>query len=403
MGGTFTAKIFVTIPIVIYLALLLRIRIRVMHYSWENEKWVIICGGLLAISLFNPLNHAPISTFSLASLFCTYILCCRVFYRLLSPPQIISGIFAGLAFICITQFILAICFPLLGMKSVTYLFQAAGEEWATRRDSRSGAVGVFLHPGNLGLFLTIATAFLLGCFLNGYKKRLTFVLLVINVLTIFLTYSRSSYVALVIMSCVILFLHHSPGSKVFSLKTVLFGVLPGVFILLGFIFISPLGALFLSDNAAEMLQARVDHWKVALDIFSQSPVIGVGLNAHLEYISSQPLLLSNIHNEFLTTNPIHNIHLIVLCEMGIIGIVIWILFIVNSVADARRNLAANNNMIFSLAKAGAVISFVIYGITDWAPFSQSVFPLFIILMFYGNKYSIFVKQGQPAHLTLFGQ
>jgi len=44
---------------------------------------------------------------------------------------------------------------------VTKIFHESAEYWATRGGNRVGAVGFFKHPGNLGLFITLASTFFL--------------------------------------------------------------------------------------------------------------------------------------------------------------------------------------------------------------------------------------------------
>jgi len=137
-----------------------------------------------------------------------------------------------------------------------------------------------------------------------------------------------------------------------------------------------------------MYQARLDHWLIGLEIFKESPIIGVGINTHVEFINHSISFVKQIHNSFLSSNPIHNTHIIIMAETGIIGFVCWIYFIFSSVVKAKENLSINNNVVFSLAQIGLIITFVIYGFTDWAPLSNSTFPIFLLFTYYSNKYSV---------------
>jgi O-antigen ligase len=137
-----------------------------------------------------------------------------------------------------------------------------------------------------------------------------------------------------------------------------------------------------------MYQARLDHWTMGLDIFHRSPLIGVGINSHLEFVNRSPEMSKIIHNEFLTSNPIHNTHLIILCETGIIGFALWLIFIVTTFAKAKANMANNVNTIFSLTEIALLMTYIIYGFTDWAPVSHSTFPIFLLFTFFFGKYSL---------------
>ncbi|MDB5011270.1 MAG: O-antigen ligase family protein, partial [Mucilaginibacter sp.] len=113
-----------------------------------------------------------------------------------------------------------------------------------------------------------------------------------------------------------------------------------------------------------------------------------GINTHVEFVNRIVSLYREIHNEFLTINPIHNTHIIILAETGILGFILWIFFILSSIVQAKKNLSVNNNVIFSLTMIGLLITYVIYGFTDWAPLSPSIFPIFLLFAFFSNKYSL---------------
>lgn len=386
--GTFTSKIFLMIPLVSSIILLLTKRNKNLHYIYKNEQWILWIFLLILISLINPYNHAIWATLAFALLFISYIIFFKLIYNSLNPIEVLNGIFTSFLFLCVLQFILAILFPLLNISFVTTIFQTGGEDWATRNGTRLGAIGVFVTPANLGLFTTIASGFFLATFLDSFKKRNSLILLIINSITIFLTYSRTSYITLVFILFTIFYIHKNPKKPLFSLKSLFLGIAPAILFLYWLVFFSPLSGTFLKTNADEMFQARLDHWLIGLEIFKSSPIIGVGINTHLEYINQTASLYKQIHNEFLTTNPIHSTHLIVLAETGIIGFLLWIIFLRFSVVQAKFNIANNNNVILSLTQIAIVVTYIIYGFTDWAPLSQSIFPMFLLFTFFSNKYSI---------------
>lgn len=387
IAGSFTAKMFFTIPAFAVLIMWWSGKRGNVVYLSREEKWVSYVLLLLLVSLVNPHNHAVWSTVAFAWFFITCIVFARLMANNLTPAEIIRGFYESFVFLCLLQAVLATCFPLLGITQVTDLFQVGGEEWSTRNGSRPGAVGVFVHPGNLALFAMMASSFFLACYLTGYRKKISLAILLVNVFTVVLTYSRTAYLTVILVQFAVYYLAHNARRPLISWKSLLLGVIPVASVLYWLVFASPLSENFLASNADEMAQARLDHWLIGLTIFRASPLIGVGLNTHLEFIANSPGLAKIIHNEFLTTNPIHSIHIIVLAEMGLLGAILWVFFLVNSIHQAKKNIALNNNTIFSLTQIGVITSFGLYGITDWSPFSYSIFPFFLFITFFFNKYN----------------
>ena len=133
-----------------------------------------------------------------------------------------------------------------------------------------------------------------------------------------------------------------------------------------------------------MFAARMVHFTMAFYSFKVSPIIGVGLNAHLEYFSRNFSMFKEIPeiDEFFLNNPIHNIHLIILVETGIIGFFLWIALIVSNFRASLASLSNNKNQVLSLTLIGFILTYVIYGSTGWAPFSPSILPIFLFMIFF---------------------
>lgn len=386
--GSFTGKIFLMLPLIASVVLLVIQKNKNVFYIYKNERWVLWIALLIAISFVNPFNMARWGTIAFGIVMFSYIFYFRLIYNSLNPVQIMNGIFASLLFLCILNFCLAILYPLLGVSFVTTIFQAGGDMWATRNGTRAGAIGIFVTPANLGLFSVIASGFFFSGYLNGFKKKLSLLALVMVSITIILTYSRTSYITLVVILFTLYYIFKNADKPLISLKSFFLGILPVAVSLYWLVFLSPFSATFLKTDADDMYQARLDHWTMGLDIFHRSPLIGVGINSHLEFVNRSPEMSKVIHNEFLTSNPIHNTHLIILCETGIIGFALWLIFIVTTFAKAKANMANNVNTIFSLTEIALLMTYIIYGFTDWAPVSHSTFPIFLLFTFFFGKYSL---------------
>jgi O-antigen ligase len=386
--GSFTGKIFLMLPLIAWAVLMVMQKNKNVWYIYRNERWVMWILLLVAISFVNPINVARWGTTAFVVALLSYILYFRLVYNSLNPLQILNGIFASFLFLCALNFCLAILYPVLGVSFVTTIFQAGGDMWATRNGTRAGAIGIFVTPANLGLFSVIASGFFFASYLNGFKKKLSLAMLVLTGITIILTYSRTSYITLVVILFILYYIFKNADKPLLSLKTFFLGVLPALIVLYWLVFLSPFSATFLKTDADDMYQARLDHITMGMDIFHRSPIIGVGINSHLEFVNRSPEMSKVIHNEFLTSNPIHNTHLIILAETGVIGFSLWVIFIISTLIQAKLNIAQNVNTILSLTQIALIIIYIIYGFTDWAPVSHSTFPLFLLFTFFFNKFSL---------------
>lgn len=386
--GSFTSKIFLMIPLIATVILLTKQKNRNLYQLYKNENWIFWILGLVVISVLNPFNFAKWGTIAFAVTFLSYIIYFRLIYNSLNPIQVLKGIFASFLFLCVLQFILSLMYPLMGMSFVTSIFQAGGEGWATRNGTRAGAIGVFVTPANLGLFTVLASGFFYATYLSGFNKRMSLALVIINSITIVLTYSRTSYITLVVILFTLFYIFKNAKKPLFSFKSLFLGFIPALIAICWLVFLSPFSETFLKTNADEMAQARFDHWVMGFDIFKASPVIGVGINSHLEYVTRTISLNKEIHNDFLTTNPIHNTHLIILVETGIVGLLLWVVFLVSLFNKAKWNIGQEINTALSLTQIALIMTYVIYGFTDWAPLSHSTFPIFLLFTYFNNKYSV---------------
>ena len=144
-------------------------------------------------------------------------------------------------------------------------------------------VGTILDPGFVGAVLTVFLL-LLVFFRDKFKPK-TFLLMIIpTYLTFALTYSRSSYLALL------------AGIAAYSVKVksvkpfiIFFLLLVATILLLPR---SP-GGEGVKLERTSSVQARIINWQRTLQIFSQNPVLGVGFNTY-RYAQKQAGFLDNI-------------------------------------------------------------------------------------------------------------
>src|SRR5690606_25896495 len=139
---------------------------------------------------------------------------------------------------------------------------------------------------------------------------------------IVLTYSRTAYLAFIVVLLSEWFIVKNAHKNIFSPFNLIKVALPIAVLLVWLIYFSPFSEVFLKSDADNQFDNRMIHWLMALDIFNRSPLIGVGYNAHLAFVAKHVSIATTLTiNDFFTANPIHNIHLIILAETGLVGFV----------------------------------------------------------------------------------
>lgn len=139
------------------------------------------------------------------------------------------------------------------------------------------------------------------------RNKYPILLLLVSGVSFLLTFSFGAFLGIIILLVLV---------KI-SKKYLIF--LPLVFI--GFSLLTGLGANFISDQ-------RILLAKASLEVFSQRPILGVGLNNFLTQLPT-----TEAFNKILIIQPVHNIYLLVLAETGILGLlpvfILLILFLKN--------------------------------------------------------------------------
>lgn len=387
-SGTLGSNLIVPVPIFIVGILV------IFFEDWKKLKgllkfdlWIKILFIIVLVSFVNPYNSSIKATLVFAVYVFSHFIIFNLIALSLTFKQILFGLYDGLKILAIVQIILAICFPALGLIEVTSIFHEQSGQWATRQGNREGAVGLFVSPGNLALFNIIAISFFLSSYISKFKPSQSVIFLIFNLITLFLTYSRTAYLTLIIVMITIYYINNNATKNIFSLSNILKLFIP-VFSALGWlVFYSPLSDLFLKGDSSEQYGNRMFHWLMSFEILSKSPLIGVGINSHLAFVPKNNLVLGDLTiDDFYYKNPIHNIHLIVLAENGILGAIIWLIFIFGCISTAKKSISHNNNKMFALTLIGLLTAYLFYGITGWAPFSTSILPFFLFFTFFALKF-----------------
>ncbi|MBU2068267.1 O-antigen ligase family protein [Patescibacteria group bacterium] len=197
--------------------------------------------------------------------------------------------------------------------------------------------GSLPHPNVLATFLLISILFIYYLWLKREHSFFVNLLLITNylllVIALFFTFSRVIIFVFLLSSLVYLILNRKLGKKVLGIFLLLI-ILCSMFFILAWPEISNRFSLSLEDQTISL---RSFYNQVSFSLINESPWQGVGLgNFVWEMKEIFPLLNDWIHQ------PVHNIYLLISSEVGLIGLIIFLMFLY------RLLFQRSNRMLFIL-------------------------------------------------------
>ncbi len=389
--GTFGTSISIW-PDMAFIVLLVWIVAREKQWRIRRPNlWIFfLFVGYAAYTLINPFNIARRQSLVEVSYMLAFGLFIYLFANSFSVKSVVRGIYMGLVATVILHFILAICYPVLGMEGVVKLFD---NEASTRSEERIGAVGTMSHPNALGAYASYYFCFFVACFITNYKRQQSGIYAGISFLVIILSASRSALLASVVALVGIVVFYVYRRYKLLSLQSFLKAIIPlgiGIALLLT----GPLSFLFADlEDLDEMTTSRLMHYYCGYEIFQDHPLVGVGMNTHLVYLyeNSSAIIFEQVFDatdiwqpeEFMFNNPIHNIWIIMIVELGIIGFLPILAFVIWYIATFKRRTRRSLNRyynILNISGLGVIFCWLIHGNSDYAPLTPQVLELSLFLI-----------------------
>lgn len=252
-------------------------------------------------------------------------------------------------------------FYFLGERSFTYLTPGISLMNLLGKNLMR-AYAIFSHPNSFAGFVVVSFLIILSFYFEKAKSLFMkpFFLFIVVILSLLLTLSLNAILGIGFVIMLFFLLNKYP-KIIKKMKAFIPVVLISFSLLFGAVSsILPKDALF-----KEAYKERVVLAGKAIEVFSKKPVLGAGLN--------------NFFFAAKTTQPAHNIYLIILCETGIVGTLIFYLLLTKLFT---RKL---NRYLFL-----AVIFVLITGFFDhyWFTLQQNQLILSLLLGLSLRKYNI---------------
>jgi len=224
----------------------------------------------------------------------------------------------------------------------------------------------FLDPNFAGTFLVISLIYLAFIAWQSYLKKknnmliLISILAIVNLVSIYLTYSRSALIMLLVSSFIFLFLIKK--MKLLLLLLVIF---------VSLIFLSPKAFQTEGTNILRIFssQERIKSAQIAVNIIGQNPIFGVGFNSY-RYAQNKYASLNDSKWEVTHSGAgTDNSFLFVLATTGFIGFGIYLYLVYKVFLLGKEK---NNN------PASIVLISVLSGLLVNSLFINSLFYVFIL-------------------------
>lgn len=182
------------------------------------------------------------------------------------------------------------------------------------------AYGGFQHPNVFGGYLVVALLFVL--FLKSkvsgqWSKVFLFISYILNLTALFFTFSRSAWLAFAIFLSLYFFISLFQKRLSFIIYHLLLTFV--ISIILTATFFPLVQTRILGDSSHEIasISERVDLNSEAIEIFKQNKWVGVGVGNYT--FAAYEL---NPEREGWQYQPVHNVFLLVLAELGIVGVIL---------------------------------------------------------------------------------
>lgn len=200
----------------------------------------------------------------------------------------------------------------------------------------AGLIFVFIFSTAVSLFLFEKKS---NYFISEPKTKLIYLgLSLLSIIAVLLTYSRSSYLALLVA-----------GLIIGTFKSVKILIAVSIFLLVSFIVLPPvksriIGAFSLDKTS----QARIESWNNAIEIFKHQPIFGVGFNNYRYAQAKYRLFAYPEQIELHSASGVDSSLLLVAATTGIIGLLLFLALIAVVISSAISNIYLQPASLISL-------------------------------------------------------
>lgn len=351
--------------------------------------------ALFIYSFISPYNYSRLSTIICLLLFVQIFFVVYVLKRCIHPTLFLNAVYDGFKIIIIVEAIISIPFVFFDVDSLQALFYSSEtdvDEFIREGTMYKYASGTMTHHNRLGALCSYISLFYLSCLIFKYKRNQSIFLFITSILVLILSQSRSAIIATLFASCFIICTYLKKMRVLSFGKFCLFVSISAVVAIL-LLNTDLIYSMFFNSNVDDMSVARQTHYLLGWVMLQKNNFLGTGINSHVHYLYNN--MMSGRYNLFFFINSIHNIHLVILVETGIVGICLWLYFIFSRIKRfLMAPLVTMKNPIICFVFIAMIVTIIIWGFTDYALLHfQYLILLFLFGAMYGYKdeYKTFMR------------
>lgn len=238
------------------------------------------------------------------------------------------------------------------------------------------------NPNNFGAYLILCVfpIFMLCVYEKSKRKKIIYIALDLLILiNIILTFSRNAFLG-IILGIIVLTIIYS--------RKLLYIFVPGGIIAA---FIPQVRIRLLQIGDSTQNESRIKLWKTALKMFKEHLLFGVGNGNYITLYAKYVAKYSDLQYNSYSYSASHNSYLKVMAELGLVGIVLFILTIIIVIIDLYKFIKGFKKNFFGHFYIGffaSLMAFLFMNVSDnlfFVPKTTTYFWL-LIAIFSGISY-----------------
>lgn len=245
-----------------------------------------------------------------------------------------------------------------------------------------GMSGTMAHPGTLAIYSVFVLSIMI--FINRELIREKYIFLIVTIFTIILTFSRTSMLLMFgVVGCALLFyvLNNSDKrlGKFFSniksirlnRKTISIALIVGVVIISAtFLFKGQITAVinrFTSSDMELQANSRTWHARIGINVYKEREHFAYGANNYT-YVIREKYPKEYAAKRFHYIQPVHNLYVLYLVEIGLIGVVTYIVLYGKLILDILRIkfIRGKVNRAIIMSTGVWALAIMLYNLTGWS-------------------------------------
>lgn len=241
-----------------------------------------------------------------------------------------------------------------------------------------GMSGTFPHPGPLALFGTFVLAIVI--FNSTMNKYIRINGIILSIGVVILAAGRTGILLMLLVLAIYLV---SDLRNINSNKVTLIAICCILAVIGVVIFNGPITKIidrFVNSDISHQMNTRLDHFMIAGKYIERKPILGLGLNNYLDYTHMEYPI--SVYQDFNLSNPIHNAFLLIAVEIGILGLICFISFLITTIINYKQIKKYSKTNKYKRYRGIIIFIFVycIYSLQGWAGLqTRSIIMVFVII------------------------